>query len=183
VNKQALYYHYGDKEALFEAALVFGYTKFTLRDIDWSSDPRSATDLMRLIAGSLFDLVHANRNHISLIADENRNQGRHLSHEVIDHVRGATGSALEAIKTVLQRGKDSGEFSREIDPVWLYLELVGQPIFYFNHSFTLSGILREDILAPDRITLRRRQFIEFSLAALRRPGQLACESIFNQPDG
>ena len=31
VNKQALYYHFGDKEKLFEAALVFGYTNLELR--------------------------------------------------------------------------------------------------------------------------------------------------------
>jgi TetR/AcrR family transcriptional regulator len=170
VNKQALYYHFGDKEGLFEAALVFGYTRFTMRDIDWSNDPRSATELMAQIAGSLFDLVHENRNHIALIADENRNQGKHLTVAVASHVRAATASTVEAINVVLRRGQEAGEFSQSIDPIWLYLELVGQPIFYFNHSSTLSSILQENTLSPEIVLKRRTQFVEFTLSALRNSG-------------
>ena len=167
VNKQVLYYHYGDKEALFSAALVFGYTQFAFTSTNWTHDDRSPAELMRQIIGDVFDLVSVNRNHIALIADENRNRGKHLTPEVVEHVRKATNSTISAVETVLRRGQKAGSFSRAIEPKSLYAMVVGIPIFYFNHAFTLSCILREDTLSPDRIAELRSHYLDFVMAALR----------------
>ncbi|MGE5147065.1 MAG: TetR/AcrR family transcriptional regulator, partial [Candidatus Eiseniibacteriota bacterium] len=37
VNKQALYYHYGNKEALYQAALTHAYGQFNLDRMQWSA--------------------------------------------------------------------------------------------------------------------------------------------------
>lgn len=167
VNKQALYYHYGDKDSLFEAALVFGYEKFEFQGFDWQKDQRPPRELMGQILGSFFDLVDANRNHMALISDENRNRGMHLTANVLGHIRAATSAAKEAIDSCLKRGQAAGVFSKEIDATFLYLIIAGFPIFYFNHCYTLSGILRENILLPRKISERRNHFVKFILAALR----------------
>ena len=169
VNKQALYYHFGDKDALFQASLVFGYSQsfVELPAIDWRTDPRSPSELMRHIVKQFFELANANRNHMALIADENRNQGRHLSRAVLEHIRDATSKTREGLRVVLERGQATGEFSRRLDADALYLIVVGQPIFYINHCHTLSGILNRDVLQRTRVAAHRETFVEFVLAGLR----------------
>jgi TetR/AcrR family transcriptional regulator len=169
VNKQALYYHFGDKDALFTASLVFGYSQsfVELPAIDWASEQRSPTELMRHVVRSFFDLANANRNHMALIADENRNQGKHLSREVTAHIRQATAKTRDGLRQVLERGQATGEFSKLIDVETLYLFVVGQPIFYINHCSTLSGILRRDVLQRKHLEAHRTAFVEFVMAALR----------------
>lgn len=169
VNKQALYYHYGDKEKLFEAALVYGYTRFEMRGIDWRSDPRPPAQLMKHIVEAFYDLVYENRNHMALIADENRNGGKHLTPAVVRHIRKSTAAAREAIHAVLERGQRAGVFSKDIDAAAIYLAIAGLPMFYFDHHHTLSAILEENAVAPRRVAARRHDFVKIILAALRRP--------------
>lgn len=168
VNKQALYYHYGDKDSLFQAALLFGYaSSFRLADIDWRNDKRTPTELMSIIVGDFFDLVANNKKHISLIADENRSKGRHLTKKALEQIRHSTQNTITAIESVLRRGQEAGEFSKDIDPIELYLFIVGQPIFYFNHRYTLSGILGRKTDAEEWAARHRASFSAFVLAGLR----------------
>jgi TetR/AcrR family transcriptional regulator len=169
VNKQALYYHYGDKEKLFQASLAFGYSaSFEFEQIDWQKDPRPAPELMAHIVGRFFDMVAENRNHVALINDENRSKGRHLTAKVLPEIRKATRPTIEAISQVLERGQRSGDFSKAIDPLTLYLMIVGQPIFYFNHCYTLSGILQHNILSSTKVTVHRKNVVQFILAAIQK---------------
>lgn len=168
VNKQALYYHFGDKDALFTASLAFGYSQsfVELPAIDWSRERRTPAAIMRELVGAFFDLAHANRNHMALIADENRNQGRHLDRSVVRLIRAATGKTRDGLGRVLARGQRTGEFSRRISADTLYLFVVGHPIFCITHSHTLSSILERDTLAKKHVAADRRAFVEFVMAAL-----------------
>lgn len=171
VNKQALYYHYGDKDSLFKAALISGYeVSVKLANVDWENDPRSATQLMEYIVSVFFDMVWNNRNYISLITDENRNKGKHLDKDVVRRIRAATAANREAIRTVLRRGQKSGEFVGTINPQDLYLFIVGYPIFFFSHTYTLSAILERDITAVAFASAHRDSFMRFVMSALK-PGR------------
>jgi TetR/AcrR family transcriptional regulator len=168
VNKQALYYHYGDKDSLFKAALVAGYeVSVKLENIDWENDPRSPKDLMEYIVRVFFDMVWGNQNYISLITDENRNKGKHLDKDVVRRIRVATAANREAIRTVLRRGQASGEFVADVNPQDLYLLIVGYPIFFFSHTYTLSAILERDITAAGFASAHRDSFVRLILGTLR----------------
>lgn len=168
VNKQALYYHYGDKDSLFKAALTAGYeVSVKLKDVDWDNDARSPTELMKYIVSIFFDMVWNHRNYISLITDENRNKGKHLDKEAVRRIRAATAANREAIRAVLRRGQNSNEFAGTIDAQDLYLFIVGYPIFFFSHTYTLSAILDRDITAVAFAAAHRDSFVRLIIDALK----------------
>lgn len=167
VNKQALYYHYGSKEALFQAALESGYAQFQPQLREWIARDVSPVAAMRNLVGLIFDHVHAQRKHSILISDENRYRGKHLTREFRERVRNAVAPMLGAIGAALARGQRDGMFSRAVSPTQLHLTIIGMSMFYFTNVHTLSAIYGKDLSAKPAISQRRRHVIEFVLSALR----------------
>src|SRR6187399_1182686 len=79
VNKQALYYHFGNKEELFQAALASVYDHFLSDDGAWTDPAKPAIDAMRELIGAIFDHLQANGDGTAVIADENRHRGSHIT--------------------------------------------------------------------------------------------------------
>ncbi len=167
VNKQALYYHYGNKDALFQAALEFGYVQFQPHLREWTARGALPTVAMRELVGLIFDHVHAHHKHSILISDENRYRGKHLTREFRTRVRKAVAPMLGAIGATLERGQRGRAFSRAVTPVQLHLTIIGMSMFYFTNAHTLSAIYGRDLTATGAISVRRRHVIEFVLSALR----------------
>lgn len=167
VNKQALYYHYGNKDALFQAALESGYAQFQPHLREWTAQGVSPVMAMRNLVGLIFDHVHTRRKHSILISDENRYRGQHLTREFRRRVRNAVAPMLGAIGDALERGQREGIFSRAVSPVQLHLTIIGMSMFYFTNVHTLSAIYGEDLTRKPAISERRRHVIEFVLSALR----------------
>ncbi len=85
MNKQALYYHFGNKEELYTATLKDGYA--TIRSIRMDarrSRSGPADKAMRAFVETFFDSVVKFRDLVDVVADENRAQGRHLK-DAVDH--------------------------------------------------------------------------------------------------
>ena len=49
---------------------------------------------------------------------------------------------------VLERGEQSGEFRRGIDPMQLYISIAGLAYFYLSNNHTLSTIFGRDLMTP-----------------------------------
>lgn len=167
VNKQALYYYFGSKELLFQAALSYGYAK-DLGSLDLADDPSmpAAAAMGRLIE-MLFDHFRGHRNMMQMLAHENRAKGAHLSPEVREEVRAAIAPILDGIRTILRRGQKQRVFASRIDPTQFYLTIVATCMFYFANAHTMSAILGEDLLADAAITRRRRHLRDILVAGIR----------------
>jgi AcrR family transcriptional regulator len=78
VNKQALYYHFGNKNDLFTAVLEHAYRRF--RDGYAHVGPMGLPpeEQFRALLNNLFDLIAANRDIFAILLDENRMRGKHL---------------------------------------------------------------------------------------------------------
>src|SRR5207248_10318401 len=79
LNNHALYYHFGDKEELFQAVLEHGYESLRAntapRDLA-AMDPEAG---MSRIVEDVFEFVQRMPKHIAITRDVNRNRGASLT--------------------------------------------------------------------------------------------------------
>jgi TetR/AcrR family transcriptional regulator len=169
VNKQALYYHYGNKEGLYQAALAHAYGQFNLHHTQWSAPDAPPADAMRQLVAAIFDHVHRTEESMAVISEENRHRGMHLTPDVRKRMRTSVSPLIEGIRSVLERGQRQGVFSRTIELDQLYLTIIALSMFYFTNSFTLSAILGHELSTRARIAAWKRHVVSFVLAALMRP--------------
>lgn len=169
VNKQALYYHYGNKEALYQAALTHAYGQIDLDHTQWTAPDAPPADAMRQVVSAIFDHVHRTEESMAVIGEENRHHGVHLTLDVRKRMRASVSPLIAAIRAVLERGQRQGVFVRDVELDHLYLTIIALSMFYFTNSFTLSAILGRDLSAPARVAAWKEHVVSFVLAALRPP--------------
>ena len=79
LNNHALYYHFGDKEELFQAVLEHGYESLRAnlepRDLG-AMEPEAG---MAKIVGDVFEFIRRMPKHMAVAFDVNRNRGANLT--------------------------------------------------------------------------------------------------------
>lgn len=168
VNNHALYYHFGKKDALFQAVLENGYEGFRTSRPQRDLSRMTPEAGMARIVSDVFDFVESTPAHMAMVLDENRYRGAHLSAEVRKRIHQAASPLLHSIESVLQRGKAEGCFARNIDPEHLYFTIFGACNFYFTNAYTVSAIVGRDLLKPRAVRERKKHIVGFVLAALRK---------------
>jgi TetR/AcrR family transcriptional regulator len=162
VNKQALYYHFGNKEDLFRTSLISGYEQ-TLRrneEIDVSRLP--PIEAMTVIVDDMFLRIKENREMMALILDENRFEGRHLQ----TRIRHIIDPLVQKIAETLGRGEKAGVFIIGVKPDELYIDIVSVCMLYFSNIHTLSALLGRDLSSAKSVAQRRTHVVRFILSAL-----------------
>jgi TetR/AcrR family transcriptional regulator len=132
-NYQALYYHFGDKEELYAAALE---SAITLRgDVDRFNIPveeiGAVAALSRLI-DDIFDAFYQNIRSIGLLADENVHMARHF--DQMPAAKQLIHDVLETTARILSIGEREGVLRGGLDPVLVYLSIAGLASSYVSSA-------------------------------------------------
>ena len=167
VNNHALYYHFGNKSALFRAVLENGYDAFRARQAPRDLKNTPPQEGMVEIVSDVFEFVRDTPEHMALVLDVNRNRGAHLTADACERVRAAASPLLRDIGLVLRRGKSLGLFAKHVDPEHLYLTIFAVCNFYFTNAYTVSAVVGRDLLQPGAIRTRKKHIVRFVLDALR----------------
>ncbi|KZD09032.1 TetR family transcriptional regulator [Oceanibaculum pacificum] len=165
VNKQLVYHHFGNKEALYRLVLESVYTEIREQEkrLDLSNlDPEQA--LRRLIEFS-FDYLAANRDFVALLTDENLHKGRRLKQ--VANLQPLHSPLIEILGQTLARGTQGGLFRPGLDPMQVYISIAGLGFFYFNNIHTLSAIFGRKFEDKTEIAARRAHVVDLMLHALR----------------
>lgn len=165
VNKQALYYHFQSKDGLYRATLEYGYE--LVRSFDphlEGSDAPPPERLAELIA-SYFDNVRDHQNVVALVAEENRLQGRHLHDSAV--VSTVNAPFVDQVAAIYRDGVADGSFRDGVDAQQLWITIVSEAQFYFSNAYTMSYILKADILSDAMVARRKAHIVAFILAGLR----------------
>jgi TetR/AcrR family transcriptional regulator len=166
VNKQALYYHFGNKEELFRAALASVYDQFLPDEGGWADPAKPATDAMRELIGAIFDHLQSHDAGTAVVADENRHRGSHITADLKRRMQSGVAPMIAAIGDVLKRGQSQGLFDSAVEVTRLYMTIIALSLFYFTNAYTMSAIVGRDLLTKALILQWRRHVIEFIMAAL-----------------
>jgi len=164
-NKQLVYYYFGSKDDLYQAALDATYAEIRAseRELDLSAlPPRDA--MVRLIDFSL-DYLDEHREFIRMLADENARGASHVRNS--DTALKTNSPLLELIAETLDRGVAEGVFRDGVDPLELYVSIAGMTFFYFANGLTMSAIFGRDLSTPEALALYRNHIVTLTLNGLR----------------
>jgi TetR/AcrR family transcriptional regulator len=168
VNKQVLYYHFGNKEDLFRATLASVYDHPFPGELIAGQEHRpSSVEEMRELISGLFKHFRNIEEGTSLIGHENRYHGKHLTPALRRNIRASVFPIIDRIRAVLHRGQKEGAFNSALSVDHLYLTLVAMSMFYFTHAYTLSAILDKDLLDEDAIKDWQRTVETVALAVIK----------------
>ncbi|MBV8989884.1 MAG: TetR family transcriptional regulator [Solirubrobacterales bacterium] len=147
-TKRMIYYYFGGKEQLWIAVLERAYAgiRHAEQQIDVEHlDPVSA---IRRLAEVTFDHHEANPDFIRLVSIENIHRAEHLarSHDLAR----VNSPAIDVIARILERGRSSGTFRRDLDPVDLHMMISAFCVFRVANRYTFGTIFDRDLMSEER---------------------------------
>lgn len=168
VNKRMLYHYFGDKDALFAAALesVFANARHHLQGPHkLSEDPETA---IRQMVDGIFAFFEVEPRITALVNCANLHHGRHLRES--PSMRGIMDARIARIGEIVDRGRRRGIFRDDADPAMLVLTMTAMIFYFFANNATLSVFLDQDLADAEARTAWRLHIADFLLRTIRRPG-------------
>jgi len=170
VNKQALYYHFGNKNDLFTAVLDDAYRRFYEGYAHVGPTGLPPEEQFRALLNNIFDVHVASRKILPIFLEENRMQGHHLPNT---RARDFAGELIRTIEGILDAGKEQGRFRPELQAQHLWISILALCVFNFTHAYTLTNILDWDISKPQKLAERKAHIIHLVMAAIAQPDAAA----------
>lgn len=165
VSKPMIYDYFGDKNAVYAAALREAYVK--IRDdekklnLDMLAPDEAVRELVR------FTMNHFRRNpwFVSMLAIENLRGGETI--RSLGDMPRIQSVLVERVRDVLERGTRTGQFRNDMDPKDFYVYIASMCYFPVSNAHTLRAVFG---LAVDNDWLNRRceEASEMLLGYLRR---------------
>jgi AcrR family transcriptional regulator len=165
VNPRMIYHYFGGKDRLYVAVLeqVLG----ELRHEELKLDVEHVAPVEGML--QLFDFTYEHfGNHpelIHLLSGENLLRARFLKKSTKTPV--VASPLIELISQLLKQGEATSEFRPGIDPLQLYVAMVGFAYFHRSNAHTLSVIFKSDILKPNWQAEHKRYAQEMMLRFLK----------------
>jgi AcrR family transcriptional regulator len=166
-NKRMIYHYFGHKDGLYLAVLERVYAAKRAAERALEVDHRDPEAAIRILVDFNFDYCRDHPEFQLLLNDENLHRARHISRSRI--VKQLYSPAVETIRAVLVEGVARGMFRDDVDPMQLYVTIVGLPYFYFGNNATLSAIFDRALGDAPEIGRYRAHAGDVVLGYLRPP--------------
>jgi len=163
-NKRMLYYHVGNKEDLYLAVLEGAYEKIRSEERGLDLEQLDPPEAIKRLIDFTWTYFLRNPEFLALLNSENLAQAKHLKRST--KVKSMHSPFVEMIRTVVNRGVESGDFPVAVDPVQLYISIAALSFFYLSNSATLGVIFGRDLLAREAKDERLDHMVALVLAAL-----------------
>ena len=124
VNKAMLYYHVGDKMALYTSVLLRNFERVRSAVDGALADDGTARDRLEAVIAAITSMVQRHPDHPRIMLREIASGAAHLRLEVLAAMLEVVGVVGELIAD----GTAAGEF-RDLDPVLSHLTIVGAVLF------------------------------------------------------
>ncbi len=164
VNKRMLYHYFGNKEALYLAALESAYETIRARELALDVERLEPRQAVRALVRTIWSHFLDHPEFVSMLANENLNRARYIVRSAV--IPGLQPPLIALIERLLARGVAAGLFRRDADPLQLYLSIAGLCFFYFSNHRTLSVIFRRDFMAEEALAIRLEHVTEMVLSYL-----------------
>jgi AcrR family transcriptional regulator len=146
VDKRLIYYYFKNKESLFLEVLIDAMTHIRSEETKLKLLDMEPVEAVRTLIRFSWEYYLANPEFIRLINTENLHRAKHLA--TSDRIQRINRPLVEMLGTVLERGRLAGVFRGGVDPLQLYLSMVGLTYYYVSNQHTLSHMFRRDLMTP-----------------------------------
>ena len=166
INKRLIYYYFGNKEALFLAALETTYADIREAERALRLEAFEPADALRKLVAFTWKHYLAHPEFLTLLNSENLHRARHLKQS--KRIREMNSPLVQMLADVLERGRQGGVFRGGVDPVQLYISIAGLAYFYLSNNPTLSTIFGRDLMSQKALSERLSHITEVVMGYLLR---------------
>jgi AcrR family transcriptional regulator len=166
VSKPLIYDYFGDKDAIYAAALREAYVQIRGAEADLNLDSLPVDDAIR-------ELVRFTMGHfwekpwfITMLNTENLRGGDTV--RALHDAQEIQSVLVQKLDRILRRGAEQGAFRTGVDPVDFYIYVASLCYFPVSNRFTLEAVF--NVAVDDAWLARRCEGAADMLIAYLRPG-------------
>jgi AcrR family transcriptional regulator len=164
-NKRMLYAYFGSKEELWLVVLEAAYAAKRAEERGLRVEALPPEEAMHRLVEFNLRYTAAHPEFVALLNQENIHRAAYLQRS--EGVPALYSPLLGQIGAVLARGVEAGVFRRGVDPVQLYITIVGLGHFFVANQHTLSTVLGAELGTEAALAARERHAVEVVLGYLR----------------
>jgi AcrR family transcriptional regulator len=138
VNKRLVYHYFVGKEQLYTTVLEQAYQQLREGEqgipVDAADPEKALAELVCRVFDRAIELPHV----AALVADENVHKARHIKSSPA--IRALHNRLVEQVQQLLQNGQRKKVFRDDVDPVRLFISILGLSTIYLTNAHTLSAV-------------------------------------------
>ncbi len=163
-NKRMLYAYFGSKEELWLVVLEGAYAAKRAEERGLRVEALPPEEAMRRLVEFNLRYTAAHPEFVALLNQENIHRAAYLRRS--EGVPALYSPLLGQIGAVLARGAEAGVFRRDVDPVQLYITIVGLGHFFVATQVSLSTVLGAELGGAAALGAGERHAVEVVLRYL-----------------
>ncbi len=164
ISKPMIYSYFGDKDALYAAALREAYVQIRAGEKELQLGDLAPVEAVRTLVHFTFDHFRQKPWFISMLNTENLLGGETI-HSIAD-VGDIQSNMISELRRVLDHGVRDGVFRDGIDPVELYITIASLCYFPISNRHTLRAVFKVPV-DDAWVDARKRAVSDMVLSDLR----------------
>ncbi len=165
-SKRTIYYHFGGKKGLYVAVLEDAYRRMRESEAALDVGHLPPEDALRRLVEFTFDYQRAHPDFVRLVMNENIHRGEFLAQS--QTIQQLNVPAIDAVRTVYERGCATGVFRDDLDPVDLHMSISALCFFNVSNRHTFSLIFKRDMASPEALAARRASIVDLIVRYVRK---------------
>ena len=171
ISKNLVYHYFSGKEELFIRVMEAAYADMRERQSALAHLQEDPVKAMRALVLQMVEFFMERPQLIALLSSENLHQARHIRKSPV--IAAMFNPLREALDDIVERGKASGVFRKDVDWVDLYVSISGLASYFVSNRHTLSTVLGVDLTSPERAAKRLKHVPDMVLSYLCDTGSAA----------
>jgi len=165
-NKRMIYHYFGGKDQLFTTVLEAAYLGIRTAERELHLDSLDPESAIVCLVKFTWDYYLKHPEFLTLVNSENLHRAKHLKSS--KRIREASSQFVNMVKTILDRGADTGIFRSGIDPVQLNITIAAIGYYYINNHHTGSIVFERDLMSRENLEARLRFNLETILNLVKK---------------